>query len=181
MYQLSTSVLFCSFLLTLGLPDISDNNTQRSDDEDMANSVHIRPPDIVQGAQGKRSSHVSSLQDEEPPKSPKTSSTPKRRQPATGSGASGQASTVDHEPTTKTVITVEDSEKKPAQDHTDHLQVAFIHSEMLCVRENLQKMDKLPEEVKLMRNSIDSAHGDITSVGANRVRVKTDVMLFWKN
>ena len=46
---------------------------------------------------------------------------------------------------------------------------------MLCVRENLQKMDKLPEEVKLIRNSIDSVHGDITSVGANCVRVKTDV------
>ena len=70
MYQLFTSVLFCSFLLTLGLPDISDDNTQRSDDEDMAYSVHIRPHDIVQGAQGKCSSHVSSLQDEEPPKSP---------------------------------------------------------------------------------------------------------------
>ena len=111
MYQLFTSVLFCSFLLTLGLPDISDDNTQRSDDEDMAYSVHIRPHDIVQSAQGKRSSYVSSLQDEEPPKSPKTSSTPKRRQPATGFGASGQASTFDHEPTTKTVITVEDSEK----------------------------------------------------------------------
>ena len=26
-------------------------------------------------------------------------------------------------------------------------------------------MDKLPEEVKLIRNSIDSVHGDITSVG----------------
>ena len=36
-------------------------------------------------------------------------------------------------------------------------------------------MDKLPEEVKLIRNSIDSVHGDITSVGANCVRVKTDV------
>ena len=141
----------------------------------MAYSVLIRPHDIAQGAQGKRSFHVSSLQDEEPPKSPKTSSTPKRRQPAPGSGASGQASTVVHEPTTKTVITVEDSEKKTAQDQTDHLQVAFIHSEMLCICENLQKMYKLSEEVKLIRNSIDSVQGDITSIGANSVRLETGV------
>ena len=112
MYQLITSVSFCSFLLTLGLPDISEDNTQRSDDEDMAYSVHIRPQDIAQGAQWKRSSHVTSFQDEDPPESPKTSSTPKRRQPTTGFGTSGQASTVGQEPTTKTVITVEDSEKK---------------------------------------------------------------------
>ena len=46
---------------------------------------------------------------------------------------------------------------------------------MLCARENLQKMEKLSDEVKLIRNSIDSVHGDITSVGANGVRVKTDV------
>ena len=45
---------------------------------------------------------------------------------------------------------------------------------MLCVRENLQKMEKLPDEVKLIRNSIDSVHGDITNVGANCVRLKTE-------
>ena len=136
MYQLFTSVLFCSFLLTLGLPDISDDNTQRSDDEDMAYSIHIRPHDMVQGTQGKRSSYVSSLQDEEPPKSPKTSSTPKRRQPATGSGASGQASTVDHEPTTKTVIIVEEKKQHETKAITCKL---LSYTQKCCASERTSR------------------------------------------
>ena len=55
MYNLYISEVFFSFLLTSGLPDVSDDDTQRSHDRDLAYSVHIRSPHI---AEGKRSSHV---------------------------------------------------------------------------------------------------------------------------
>ena len=53
--------------------------------------------------------------------------------------------------------------------------MAYIHSEMSCVRENIEKLQKLPHEVHLLRNSIDSVHGDINTVGASCVKVKSDV------
>ena len=53
--------------------------------------------------------------------------------------------------------------------------MAFIHSGISCVRENIKKMDKLPDEVKLLRNSLNSVHGDVNTVGASCVQVKTDV------
>ena len=52
--------------------------------------------------------------------------------------------------------------------------MAYIHSEMSCVRENIEKLQKLPHEVHLLRNSIDSVHGDNT-VGTSCVKVKSDV------
>ena len=53
--------------------------------------------------------------------------------------------------------------------------MAYIHSEMSCVRENIEKLQKIPHEVHLLRNSIDSVHGDINTVGASSVKVKSDV------
>ena len=47
--------------------------------------------------------------------------------------------------------------------------------EVSCVRENIEKLQKLPHEVHLLRNSIDSVHGDINTVGASCVKVKSDV------
>ena len=35
-------------------------------------------------------------------------------------------------------------------------------------------MDKLPDEVKLLRKSIDLVHGEVNTVGADCVKVKTD-------
>ena len=45
---------------------------------------------------------------------------------------------------------------------------------VLC-SENIEKLQKLPHEVHLLRNSIDSVHGDINTVGASCVKVKSDV------
>ena len=180
MYNLYISEVFCSFLLTSGLPDVSDEDTQRSLDGDLAYSVHIRSPHI---AEGKRSSHVVTIGEGESPSSPQTSSTPKIRQENTVPTTTQQTSvpqkktppvpwTTSH--VTKT-ITVEEAAKKSSRDEGEDLQVAYIHSEMSCVRENIEKLQKIPHEVHLLRNSIDSVHGDINTVGASCVKVKSDV------
>ena len=131
MYNLYISEVFCSFLLTSGLPDVSDEDTQRSLDRDLAYSVHIRSPHI---AERKRSSHVVTIGEGESPSSPQTSSTPKIRKEKTVPTTTQQTSvpqkktppvpwTTSH--VTKT-ITVEEAAKKSSRDEGEDLQVAYI-------------------------------------------------------
>ena len=100
MYNLYISEVFCSFLLTSGLPDVSDEDTQRSLDGDLAYSVHIRSPHI---AEGKRSSHVVTIGEGESPSSPQTSSTPKIRQENTVPTTTQQTSVPQKKDTTGTM------------------------------------------------------------------------------
>ena len=171
------------------MPDLSDDDINRSDDQVMDYSVHIHMPDIVGG---RRTSHITTFYEEDCHEDPKKSSTPKTEgQQTTGPSTSGDPSTTAAKPihkkrtppstspnqpkVSKVITVVADPEKNHAQEESKDLQVAFIHSEISCVRENIKKMDKLPDEVKLLPNSIDSVHGNVNTVGANCVKVKTDV------
>lgn len=159
-----------------GLPDLSDDNIDRTDmDEGMDFSGHLKDDDRVEG---QRSSHVQSFKVGEAPTEPTTSSTPRTAQgQSTGPVSSEDPSTVKPTLDSTTNQTVgQASASVPEKDQqSDDLQVAFIHSEISCVREHIQKMHRLPDQVKLIGNSVNAVHGDISTIGANCVTVKAEV------
>ena len=55
------------------------------------------------------------------------------------------------------------------------LQVAFMHSELTCIREHVEKIAVLPQDLTLLPNSVESAQGDLGVVGTHSLAIKSDV------
>ena len=50
--------------------------------------------------------------------------------------------------------------------------MAFMHSELTCIREHVDKIAVLPQELTQLRNSVESAQGDLDVVGAHSLAIK---------
>ena len=57
----------------------------------------------------------------------------------------------------------------------DVLQVVFMHSELTCIREHMEKLNSVPKDISTLRNSVESSQGDVNVVGTHCVAMKTDV------
>ena len=57
----------------------------------------------------------------------------------------------------------------------DVMQVAFMHSELTCIREHMEKLTSLPKDISTLRNSVESSQGDVNVVGTHCVAMKADV------
>ena len=70
---------------------------------------------------------------------------------------------------------VSDKSTKDKSGDQEGLQVAFMHSELTCIWEHVEKITVLPQELTLLRNSIGSAQGDLGVVGTHSLAKKSDV------
>ena len=57
----------------------------------------------------------------------------------------------------------------------DHfLQVAFMHSELTCIRKHME-LNIVPKDISTLGNSVESSQGDVNVVGTHCVAMKADV------
>ena len=68
-----------------------------------------------------------------------------------------------------------DKSTKDKSGDQEGLQVAFMHSELNCIREHVEKIAVLPQELTLLRNSVESAQGNLGVVGTHSLAIKSDV------
>ena len=57
----------------------------------------------------------------------------------------------------------------------DVFQVAFMHSELICIREHMEKLTSLPKDISTLQNSVESSQGDVNVVSTHCVAMKADV------
>ena len=57
----------------------------------------------------------------------------------------------------------------------DVLHVAFMHSELTCIREHMEKLNSVPKDISTLRNSVESSQGDVNVVGFHCVAMKAYV------
>ena len=62
-----------------------------------------------------------------------------------------------------------------ASGDQEGLQVAFMHSELTCIREHVEKIAVVPQEIALLRNSIESTQGDLGVVGTQSLAIQSNV------
>ena len=62
-------------------------------------------------------------------------------------------------------VTSDKSTKDKSGDQ-EGLEVAFLHSELTCIREHVEKIAILPQELTLLRNSVESAQGNLGVVSS---------------
>ena len=93
-------------------------------------------------------------------------------------GKSSPAHQARHVTPGKNVIGPDKSAKCPTSGNSgreDVLQVVFMHSELTCIREHMEKLNSVPKDISTLRNSVESSQGDVNVVGTHCVAMKTDV------
>lgn len=69
----------------------------------------------------------------------------------------------------------EGEKKAESSGDQEGLQVAFMHSELTCIREHIEKISSIPQDLLLLRNSVESAQGDVVVLGTQCHGFKKDL------